>query len=90
MESEGHWGHVKRSSLLPEMVSTSEAERDGKESTKYLLSAHHMPGAGLDNEQSAASQSSLSGKKKTAKQAIKNVRGRFFQGISTGAMGVGG
>ena len=32
----------------------------------------------------------LGGKKKTTKQAIKNIRGRFFQGISTGAMGVGG
>lgn len=48
-------GDMLRSSLLPEMVSTSEAEREGKESTKYLLSAHHMPGAVLDNEQSAAS-----------------------------------
>lgn len=46
------------------MVSTNETERQGKESNRYLLSAHHMLGAVLNNEQSATSQSALSGKER--------------------------
>lgn len=29
---------------MADVVSANETEKDGKESSKYLLSAHHMPG----------------------------------------------
>lgn len=46
------------------MAGTNETEREGKESNKYLLRTHHMPDAVPNNEPSASSQSSLSGKEK--------------------------
>lgn len=35
---------------MADVVSADETEKAGKESNKYLLSAHNMPGTVLKNE----------------------------------------
>lgn len=60
------------------VVSTNKTEKERKESDKYLLSAHHMSGVVLNNEQSATSQSSLSERERT-KQVI-TIEGQLVPG----------
>lgn len=68
------------------MFSTNETEREGKESNKYLLSAHHMPGVVLNNEQSATSQNSLSERERQLNKQLK-YKGQIIPGHKYGGNG---